>query len=139
MYNPARWQDQVGNTAKDIYAAISKARASILEIKEQAEILNIPPSEEPSKGKIPEGTKKEPTHYDILGIPPNANQDEIKRAYREKIKRLHSDRISSWAKREEVPPEVLDFIEDTSKKINNAYEVLSDIDERGKYDGKMKR
>ena len=139
LFNPARWQDDVGETAKEISTTLSEAQSSILELKEQAEILSIPPPKEPLKEKIPEGGEKEPTHYDILGIPPSANQDEIKRAYREKIMRLHSDRISSWARRDEVPPEVLDFLEDTSKKINNAYEVLSDIAERGKYDEKIKR
>ena len=55
------------------------------------------------------------THHEILGISPTASVDEIKKAYREKAKRLHPD---------VMPDELKDAAEDKFKAIQAAYEAL---------------
>jgi len=94
------------------------AKSIILKLKTQAKVLSTP---------------KE-THYDILGIDPKASQDEIKKAYRKKMLEYHPDRMGSWAKTDKVPSWVKKESDEMSKRINKAYEVLSDINKRKEYD-----
>ena len=61
--------------------------------------------------------------YDILGVARNADQAEIKRAFRRLAKKLHPDANTSDPKAQEK------FAE-----INGAYEILSDTEKRGKFD-----
>lgn len=61
-------------------------------------------------------------HYDVLGISSNATQEEIKQAYREKVRLWHPDRNKS----EEAHERIIE--------INKAYEVLGDPEERRYYD-----
>ncbi|RLI83919.1 hypothetical protein DRP07_02760 [Archaeoglobales archaeon] len=105
------------------------ARAGILNLRKQAETLSASTPKKPKKGPIPKET-----HYDILGIDPKASQDEIKKAYRKKMLEYHPDRIGSWAKTDKVPSWVKKESDEMSKKINKAYEVLSDINKRKEYD-----
>ena len=51
----------------------------------------------------------------ILDIQPNANIDEIKKAYKQKVKKYHPDIYQGDKK----------FAEDKIKKINEAYSILS--------------
>src|SRR5664279_297626 len=62
-------------------------------------------------------------YYEILGVPRDANQDEIRRAYRKLAREYHPDlnRDSD--------------AEDRFKELGEAYEVLSDPDKRERYDG----
>ncbi len=63
-------------------------------------------------------------YYEILGIPDNASEEEIKKAFRELAKKYHPDRPGGDAEK--------------FKKIVEAYRVLSDRKLRQEYDQKRK-
>jgi len=60
--------------------------------------------------------------YDILGVKKTATAAEIKSAYRKLALQWHPDKNKSKEAEEKF------------KEINEAYEILSDTDKRGKYD-----
>ena len=66
-----------------------------------------------------------PTHYENLGIDKNANQSEIKKAYRALSLKYHPDRNST----EEAKTKIQD--------VNAAYEVLSDTEKKQAYDNEL--
>ena len=59
------------------------------------------------------------THYETLGVNSNATQDEIKKAYRKLSLKYHPDKSGDSKKFQE---------------INEAYQVVGDVNERKKYD-----
>lgn len=61
-------------------------------------------------------------YYAILGVAERASYHEIKRSYRKLARKYHPDRNSSV------------HAEEMIKKINAAFEVLSDRDRRAQYD-----
>lgn len=61
-------------------------------------------------------------YYDILGVNKGATEQEIKKAFRKKAAELHPDRNKS-------PNASQDF-----KRVNEAYQVLSDPQKRATYD-----
>lgn len=61
-------------------------------------------------------------YYEVLGVSEDASQDKIKQAYRKNAKKYHPDSNSDTADEEKF------------KKINKAYDVLSDEDKKKKYD-----
>lgn len=61
-------------------------------------------------------------YYNILGVSENASPEEIKKAYRTKAKLFHPDVSGDVSSAEQF------------KKINEAYQVLSDTDKRFQYD-----
>lgn len=64
-------------------------------------------------------------YYQILGVERSADAKQIKAAYRKLARKWHPD-LHTGKKKEEA--------EEKFKQINEAYEVLSDADKRGKYD-----
>ena len=66
---------------------------------------------------------KRPDYYDILGVTRDADEAEIKRAFRELARRHHPD-VNQGD----------DAAEDRFKEVNEAYAVLSDPAARARYD-----
>ena len=62
------------------------------------------------------------TYYEILGVPRDASEREIKEAYRVLARKLHPDICGETG------------AEERFKEINEAYRVLSNHEERGRYD-----
>ena len=61
-------------------------------------------------------------HYEVLGVSRDATEDQIKKAYRKLARELHPDVNDTEEAHERF------------KLVTHAYEVLSDADERRKYD-----
>ena len=61
-------------------------------------------------------------YYEVLGVPRDADQDAIRRAYRKLARTYHPDLNSD------------SDAEDRFKELGEAYEVLSDPDKRERYD-----
>ena len=62
-------------------------------------------------------------YYDVLGVQKGSGPDAIKKAYRTKAKELHPDRNSDNPN-----------AESQFKEVNEAYEVLKDVDKKAAYD-----
>lgn len=62
-------------------------------------------------------------YYEVMGVPKNASEDEIKKAYRKLAKQYHPD-LNPNDK----------VAEANFKQVNEAYEVLSDKEKRARYD-----
>ena len=69
------------------------------------------------------GGKPDREYYDVLGVDPRCSDAEIRRAFREKAKHNHPDKGGD--------PEVF-------KKVNEAWQVLSDPEKRQAYDTQCK-
>ncbi|KAF9245300.1 DnaJ domain-containing protein [Melanogaster broomeanus] len=67
--------------------------------------------------------------YEILGISRLATSEEIRKAYRRKALETHPDRLPQGATAGEKAAS-----EEMFRKVNNAYEVLSDLQKRQAYD-----
>ncbi|NMG22877.1 J domain-containing protein [Brasilonema bromeliae] len=66
-------------------------------------------------------------HYQTLKVNPNASQAEIKQAYRRLVKMFHPDSNQGTADPEQII------------RINAAYEVLGDVQNRQNYDQKLRQ
>ena len=64
-----------------------------------------------------------PNYYDLLGVPKNASEKDVRKAYRKLAREYHPD-VNQGDQASE----------DKFKEINEAYGVLSDPDKRSKYD-----
>jgi DnaJ-class molecular chaperone len=64
-------------------------------------------------------------YYDLLGVQKNANDSQIKKAYRKLALKYHPDK---------APENKKDEYEDTFKKISEAYSILSDPEKKQLYD-----
>jgi len=64
-------------------------------------------------------------YYEVLGVPKNAGEDEIKKAYRKLAMKYHPDRNQGDAAK---------AAEEKFKEAKEAYEMLSDAQKRAAYD-----
>jgi molecular chaperone DnaJ len=64
-------------------------------------------------------------YYDILGVPKNATDDDIKKAYRKLAMKFHPDRNQGDGAKK---------AEEKFKEAKEAYEILSDANKRAAYD-----
>src|SRR6266545_6312658 len=71
------------------------------------------------------------SHYDLLGVPPEATDAQIRAAYRTLVQLFHPDRLGH------LKEESRTFAEDRLKALNAAYEVLGDPAKRAKYDAAL--
>lgn len=69
-------------------------------------------------------TTKAKDYYKILGVPRNASEQDIKKAYRKLAMQYHPDRN----------PGKEEWANEKFKEINEAYGVLGDAEKRGQYD-----
>ena len=70
-------------------------------------------------------------YYEILGVSPGASQEEIKKAWKKKMRQFHPDRFAN------ADEETKEYANEMAKLINEAYHVLKDPEEREKYDIRM--
>lgn len=68
------------------------------------------------------------THYETLGVPPEASPQEIRKAYLRRARALHPDRQLGR------PPGDAMAAEQAMRQVNAAWTVLSDAKKRAEYD-----
>ena len=68
------------------------------------------------------------SHYDVIGIQPSAEADEVKRAFRREIARYHPDKV------QHLGPEFQEIAGSRAAALTEAYRVLMDKDLRQRYD-----
>jgi len=71
------------------------------------------------------------TYYSVLGVSETATQLEIKAAYRNLLKQIHPDTVST------LSPDLRRVADDVTKDIIEAYSVLSDASMRRQYDREL--
>ena len=80
------------------------------------------------KAEVALKQSKEKNYYKILGVARNANDKEVKKAYRKAALEFHPDRHATESE------EVQERMETKFQDAAEAYEVLSDADMRARYD-----
>ena len=71
------------------------------------------------------------THYDDLGLPAGASEEEIREAYLNLVRLLHPDLQKA--------PSLKRFADFQMKRVSRAYAVLSDRERRRRYDAELAR
>lgn len=102
---------------------ISDALRTIATVTKQANTI--------AEMEIEETSNQEKTHYEILGIYSDASIEQISKTYRNLAAKFHPDQFT-WAT-EEFKAEM----EEKMKRVNEAYEVLSNSEKRREYDATM--
>jgi curved DNA-binding protein CbpA len=90
-------------------------------------LVFAPPHSSWANGQYQRDWELKDNFYEVLGVPPSASQDEIKKAKRKLAKKYHPDKHPDNA---EAAKKMRD--------VNDAYTVLSDPDKRHEYDQFLK-
>jgi curved DNA-binding protein CbpA len=97
---------------------------------------------------IADGLGMQKNHYEVLGVMPSATAQEIKTAYRAKMRQYHPDFFAGQKRMAEALGDqqkkfeldiVLKQAEEMAKQLNAAYLVLSDPVKRRQYDMRLSR
>lgn len=91
------------------------AKSSIRSLR----IISVPTGRHPSK-IIKDADNFNP--YEVLGIEKGAARATVRAAFHNRSKTYHPDRYSNA----ELPEEVMDYLSSMARRINAAYEVLSE-------------
>ena len=67
-------------------------------------------------------------YYEVLGVPKDASESDIKKAYRKAAMKYHPDKFANSSEAEKKDAE------EKFKEINEAYEILSDAQKKAAYD-----
>jgi curved DNA-binding protein CbpA len=70
-------------------------------------------------------------YYKILGVPPDAKQEQIREQYRHAVISCHPDKFTNLELKRQA--------EEKIKELNEAYAVLSDLEQRAVYDRQRSR
>ncbi len=70
------------------------------------------------EGKRKPGEKDDAYYFGVLGLTPQANNDEVKRAYRKLMSQYHPDRVAS------LGADLQKTAVEKSKSINEAYMII---------------
>ncbi|MBX7144199.1 MAG: DnaJ domain-containing protein [Oligoflexia bacterium] len=79
---------------------------------------------------------KRKNYYELLGVPQNASESDLRRAFRD-IARIYDPSSNFYADLIDDPPKPRDI--EIFKMVSNAFEVLIDPLQRKKYDALLKR
>jgi len=92
--------------------------------------MKVPDHIRATKGQLAAQQREESkrSHYDVLGVSANVDQAAIKKAYKKKAMKLHPDRVTE--------PHLKRRHEKEFKRLNEAQRILTDPEERRKYDRK---
>ena len=61
------------------------------------------------------------SHYDVLGVPPSASDDEVRSAHRSLVRKFHPDHLVSKG----LPDELIKHATERLAAINAAYEAIT--------------
>ena len=97
-----------------------------IRVLSDGEFLDAQSSARPSKSRAEEQPRQpEPQrtqsldHHAVLGVSPDASQEEVKAAYRLRMQEYHPDKVAH------LGPELRILAERKAKEINEAYRILS--------------
>jgi hypothetical protein len=75
--------------------------------------------------------RRDMNYYEVLGVPSDATQEEVRHAYLAKTEQLRPERFAG------APPEVVDAVNRASVVVESAWHLLGDVALRAHYDSDL--